>query len=331
MNKSFKLIIFVIFISFYMIINSALAQNSSLLFSDNELEHSLLSLRQSYQELKVKNDDIKLEILKLKSEIIELNLKKQQYVSKKESFTSNSNQELQDIKLKAEEMATIENGVEKLYKEIALVKKDNADLQNKVDIIEGQENKFSGVINKLTDDLNVLEKKKNSIDTVLSQQQLSNNSPSSERALQLVNMEIKELESQFNKKQRKISRPLTDYSDLKRENNILKQKNSIFEDEIKILEEKRMALDLKIVNYSKNFEAQISSLNEDIEKLIKEKQNLENVLEKSEAKIAQYTINLDSMEQEQLRLEENLLIIKKEHDNLNEEIVFLEKTLKEIE
>ncbi|MBU4333350.1 MAG: hypothetical protein KKD07_02795, partial [Candidatus Omnitrophica bacterium] len=293
------------------------------------LEYSLLSLKNSAQEVAQKNvwlfsenEKLRDNIRTLKAELVRLEEDKMKWIVQ--------NASIDDINAEEQELIFFEKNASSLTNDVSKMVREQQNLEKNLDAKRSKEdevlqeiakvNKYIVDVQQKIDNLNI--KKSKGAEDNIKEQLIEQIETSGD--------EIEALQRQLTKVTNNNIRPLSEAEEVSKKRSLLKQQLLIIEDELKIVLEEEDKIQKEISNVSEERESRKEELLKEIKALNDQKDSLKSILSIAKDKLKASNLNLDSGEEGERQLIENLVAIKNEKKMLLKKVSDFEKQIQEI-
>ncbi|MBU1996014.1 MAG: hypothetical protein KKF78_02535 [Candidatus Omnitrophica bacterium] len=317
----------IIFIQFN--IHFCYAERRANLSARKVLEYSLLSLKNSAQEVAQKNvwlfsenEKLRDNIRTLKAELVRLEEDKMKWIVQ--------NASIDDINAEEQELIFFEKNASSLTNDVSKMVREQQNLEKNLDAKRSKEdevlqeiakvNKYIVDVQQKIDNLNI--KKSKGAEDNIKEQLIEQIETSGD--------EIEALQRQLTKVTNNNIRPLSEAEEVSKKRSLLKQQLLIIEDELKIVLEEEDKIQKEISNVSEERESRKEELLKEIKALNDQKDSLKSILSIAKDKLKASNLNLDSGEEGERQLIENLVAIKNEKKMLLKKVSDFEKQIQEI-
>ncbi|MBU0469403.1 MAG: hypothetical protein KJ736_10155 [Candidatus Omnitrophica bacterium] len=317
----------IIFIQFN--IHFCYAERRANLSAIKVLEYSLLSLKNSAQEVAQKNvwlfsenEKLRDNIRTLKAELVRLEEDKMKWIVQ--------NASIDDINAEEQELIFFEKNASSLTNDVSKMVREQQNLEKNLDAKRSKEdevlqeiakvNKYIVDVQQKIDNLNI--KKSKGAEDNIKEQLIEQIETSGD--------EIEALQRQLTKVTNNNIRPLSEAEEVSKKRSLLKQQLLIIEDELKIVLEEEDKIQKEISNVSEERESRKEELLKEIKALNDQKDSLKSILSIAKDKLKASNLNLDSGEEGERQLIENLVAIKNEKKMLLKKVSDFEKQIQEI-
>ena len=293
------------------------------------LEYSLLSLKNSAQEVAQKNiwlvsenEKLRENIKTLKTELIRLEEDKMKWKVQ--------NASLDDMDAEEQELMFFEKNANSLTDDVSKIVREQQILEKKLDVKQVKEKEVLQSIDKVSKDIADIQMKIDNFDMKKSKGTEDSIKQQVLEQIERSENEIEGLQRQLSKVTETNMRPVSEVEEIGKKRSLLKQQLLIVEDELKIILGEEDKIQKEIANVSNERESRKEELLKEIAALNEQKDNLDNVLSIAKEKLKDSKLNLDGGEAEERQLTENLAAIKNEHLVLIKKVYDFQKKIEAI-
>ena len=305
------------------------AQRRTNLSARKVLEYSLLSLKNSAQEVAQKNrwiisenKKLRENIQTLKTEVMRLEEDKMKWIVQ--------NAGIDDSNTEEKELLFYKNKADGLAGDVSSMVREQQSLEHKLGVKKTKEKEVLQKIDKVNQEIIDVQNKIDNLDIKKNKSAKNNAEKQLLRQIETSKDEIEDIQRQLSKVKKYNMRPLSEAQELGRKRSLLKQQLLIIEDELKIISEEEGKVQEEISNVSKEKDDRKEELLKEVKILNDQKDSLNTILSKAKDKVKVSKLDLDSGEDQERQLVENLAAIKNENKKLTKKVSGLQKKIQKI-
>ena len=305
----------------------SLAQRVEHVSDQEALEYSLMSLKESAQEIETKNEKLMRENASIRETIDQLKVEYDWLGQQKDQLTIPPVEVREDV---------VDNP-----KDLNLVQGQLSRLRNEIILLQGEQQTLEQRMQKKSEDVKLifdqLSRKQEDVTNLRSKIQAAEADfgqiENSDERKRLIGMKqegeahLLNLKKQIKESQAKQAKPLKIYSGLKQQYRTLKQNLALLNDQIEQAAADETRMREEIDQIEKNKGADLGKLDEEIAALQGRYAQLEQTLVDIQAKMAQNNFDVNNYSQQNENLEQDLVILKRENQILREKFGAMQRQL----